>query len=146
MFELMWYDEAMAVGTVVGDSAVLEQLAGTVEGARKCALMLDPSQVWTCPDVEVEALLRMHAQLESVTAAIGHLIVRDADVRGLAQADGKKSTASWLGTKLTLHPAEAKARVKTADMLSRKATATQAALIEGRVNPDQARAIAKGLG
>src|SRR3954454_25210641 len=116
MFELMWYDEAMAVGTVVGDSAVLEQLAGTVEGARKCALMLDPSQLSMCPDVEVEALLRMHAQLESVTAAIGHLIVRDADVRGLAQADGKKSTTSWLGKRIKLPPGEGKARVKTAEM------------------------------
>src|SRR4051794_5136392 len=136
----------MAVGTVGGDSAVLEQLAGTVESARKTALMLDPAQVWTCSDAEVEALLRMQAQLESVTAAIGHLIVRDADVRGLAQGDGKASTASWLSQKLTLQPGEAKARVKTADMLSGKATETQAALIEGRVNPDQARAIAKGLG
>jgi hypothetical protein len=44
-----------------------------------------------------------------------------------------------------LHPGEAAARVKTAEMLSRKATATAAALVEGRVNPDQARAIARGL-
>jgi hypothetical protein len=87
----------------------------------------------------------MHAQLESVTAALGHLIVRDADVRDLASKAGQVSTASWLGQKLTLHPGEAKARVKTAEMLSRTATATQDALEAGRVNADQARAIARGL-
>jgi hypothetical protein len=107
--------------------------------------MASPQEIWTCSDATVEALVLMHAQLESVTAALGHLIVRDADVRDLASKAGAVSTASWLGQKLTLHPGEAKARVKTAEMLSRTATATQDALVAGRVNADQARAIARGL-
>src|SRR4051812_16483278 len=125
--------------------AALALLCGMVEDGRVTAGMLSPDEVWTCSDATVDALLVMHAQLESVTAAIGHLIVRDLDVRDLASKDGKATTASWLAKKLTLHPGETTARVKTADLLSRKATATQTALIEGRINADQARAIARGL-
>src|SRR5689334_3413816 len=99
-------------------------LAGMVAEGRRGAGMASPQEIWTCSDSTVEALVLIHAQLESVTAALGHLIVRDADVRDLASKDGAVSTASWLGQKLTLHPGEAKARVKTAEMLSRTATAT----------------------
>ena len=136
----------MTVGAVAGESPVLEQLLSTVESGLKTAAMLSPDEIWTCSDSDVEALLLVHARLESVTAAIGHLIVRDADVRDLAGSVGMKSTRRWLATKLTLTPAEAKARVQTADMLSRKAKGTAAALLEGRVNSTQVRAIAKGLG
>jgi hypothetical protein len=135
----------MTVGAAAGLSPVRELLLSTVENARKAALMLSPDEMWTCSDADVEALLTLHAQLESVTAAIGHLIVRDADVRDLAGTAGMTSTRQWLAAKLTITPGEAKARVKTADMLSRAAKATHAALIAGRVNPEQARTIATGL-
>jgi hypothetical protein len=65
-------------------SAALAVLSGMVEDGRKAALMLSPEEIWTCSDDTVDALLVMHAQLESAAAALGHLIVRDADVRGLA--------------------------------------------------------------
>ena len=123
----------MTVGAVVGKSPALEQMLGAVESAVKAAASLAPDEMWTCTDADVEALLLAHARLEAATAAIGHLIVRDADVRGLAAHDGMVSMARWLATKLTLTPGEAKARVKTAEMLSRKATDTASALAEGRV-------------
>jgi hypothetical protein len=71
--------------------------------------------------------------------------VREADVLGLAAGDGQASTQRWLAHKLTLQPGEAKARVKAADMLCRKAPDTLNALIEGRINPAQAGAISRGL-
>jgi len=135
----------MTVGAVAAEHPALEQLASVVEGAVTTAAMLSPQEIWTCPDASVDALLRMHAQLESVTAAIGHLIVRDADVRDLAGTDGMKSTQRWLAARLNLTQGEAKARVKTAEMLCRTATDTLTAVTEGRINPDQAHAIAKGL-
>jgi hypothetical protein len=135
----------MSVGAVAGESVALDVMSGALAQLRAAVPMLSPQEIWTCSDATVEALVLMHAQLESVTAALGHLIVRDADVRDLASKAGAVSAASWLGQKLTLHPGEAKARVKTAEMLSRTATATQDALVAGQVNADQARAIARGL-
>src|SRR4051794_30569402 len=108
----------MSVGAVAGESDVLGVMSGALEKLRSAVPMLSADEVWICSDATVEALLVVQAQIDAVNAALGHLIVRDADVRDLASKDGKASTKSWLGAKLSLHPGEAKARVKTADMLS----------------------------
>lgn len=135
----------MTVGTVGGEHPARALMAQAGELLRTAAGMLSVDEVWTCSSLDLDAMLRTHAQLESVTAAVGYSIVREADVRGLATEDGQVSTASWLSKKLTLHPGEAKARVNAADMFSRRAAATHAALVEGRVNADQARAVVRGL-
>lgn len=135
----------MSVGAVAIEDPVLEMLSGAREMLHKVALSLSPTEVWKCSPAAIEQMLLLQQDVESVAAAIGLLVVREADVRGLAAADGQPSTQRWLAHKLTLQPGEAQARVKTADRLCRKAPDTLNALIEGKVNPDQAAAIAKGL-
>lgn len=136
---------AETTGTAGPAHAAVALLSGLVVDARKAVLMLSPSEIWSCSSGDVEALLRLQAELDSAVTAIGLLAVRDADVRGLAAEDGKASTATWLARKLDLTPGEATSRVKTADMLCRKATDSLDALAEGRVNASQARALAAGL-
>jgi hypothetical protein len=138
-------DGGEAAGSAEAVHAARASLLRAIAEGRSAVGSLSPDQIWTCSDADVRELVALHAQLDALSAALGHLIVREADVRDLASKDGQVSTASWLMQKLTLHPGEAKARVKTAEMLSRTATATCSALVEGRVNADQARAIARGL-
>ncbi|HVE28386.1 MAG TPA: HNH endonuclease, partial [Sporichthya sp.] len=106
--------------------AARASLLRAIAEGRSAVGSLSPHQIWTCSDADVRELVALHAQLDALSAALGHLIVREADVRDLASKDGAVSTASWLAQTLTLHPGEAKARVTTAEMLSRKATATHA--------------------
>lgn len=135
----------MTVGAVAGTHPAVSMLTEARELARKAEAMLAPDEVWTLSDADVDQVLRAQSALDSASAAVGVRAVREADVRGLAAADGKVSTAIWLAKKLDLHPGEAHARVRAADLLSRKGAATMEALAAGRVNPDQARAIARGL-
>ncbi|WP_245541752.1 DUF222 domain-containing protein [Sporichthya polymorpha] len=129
----------------VGMHPALATIASAVEDVRKVAAMLTADEVWTLTDADLELMVRAQSELDSAVAAVGVRAVREADVRGLSLQDGKISTAVWLGQKLNLHPAEARARVKDADILSRKGTATVEALADGKLNRDQARAVARSL-
>ncbi len=129
----------------VGTHPALALIAGAVDDVRKAAAMLTADEVWTFSDADLELMIRAQSQLDSACAAVGVRAVREADVRGLSLQDGKVSTATWLSHKLDLHPVEARQRVQEADILSRKGTATLEALTQGRINPGQARALARGL-
>ncbi len=130
----------------MGAHQALTLLANAAEDVRKAAAMLSADEVWTASNGDLSRVLREAERLSSATEAVRLCAVREADVRGMAAGDGQVSTAAWLGKKLTLHPGEAKARVKAAAMLTTKAPATMAKLVAGKLNPDQARAIARGLG
>lgn len=130
------------------DSEVAPALAGLLaaaESLRELVAGLAPDQVWTQSSADVIRLLRAHSALASVVEAAGLALVREADVRCLAADHGQSSTSVWLAQLLRLHPAEAKTRVTEADVLARTATNTAAALLGGKVNPDQARAITTAL-
>jgi hypothetical protein len=136
----------MTVGTGMGAHPAAELLNSAAELARKAADMLAADQVWTANNGDLITVLRGAEKLASATEAVRLCAVREAEVRGVAGEHGAPSTQSWLAQLLTLHPGEAKARVKAADLLTRKAPATLAKLVEGKVIPEQARAIARGLG
>ena len=135
----------MTEGTVPQSHPALALLAGAAADARKALAMLAADEVWTATNADLIRLLRAQSDLEALAAAVGYAAVREAEVRGLAAADGQTSTAVWLGRLLRLHPGEAKARVKTADTLAQKAPATAAALAEGKLNATQVRAVAAAL-
>ncbi|MBA3744106.1 DUF222 domain-containing protein [Sporichthya sp.] len=135
----------MTVGAVGGVHPAVALMANAVDDARKAAGMLGADEVWTATAGDLITLLRAQSRLESATAAVGHALVREADVRGLAAEHGQHSTGAWLAQLLTLHPGEASSRVKTADLLARKATDTAAALAAGKINASQARAAAAAL-
>src|SRR4051812_38533404 len=128
-----------------GIHVATELLLGAGEQARKAVAMLAPDEIWTASSDDLVTFLRTQAELDAVSAAAGHLVVREVDVRDVAGEHDQASTKRFLGHLLTLTPGEAKARVKTAEMLCRKAPATLAKLPEGKLNRDQARAIAEGL-
>jgi hypothetical protein len=136
----------MAVGTDMGAHPALALLAGAVEDVRKAVALLSADEVWTAGNGDLIAVLRTSERLAGAVEAARLSALREADVRGVAAADGQASTAQWLAKTLTLHPGEAKARVRSADVLSRKATTAGAALAAGKINPSQARALAAGLG
>jgi hypothetical protein len=136
----------MTVGTGMGEHPALALLANAVDDVRKAAELLAADQVWTASNGDLITVLRSAEKVASATEAVRLSAVREADVRGVAGEHGAPSTQSWLAQLLTLHPGEAKARVKAADLLTGKAPDTLAALAAGKVNPDQGRAIARGLG
>ena len=107
--------------------------------------MLAPDEVWTASNGDLIQALRATADLDAVLTAAQSCAIREADVRGMAAADSQTSTAVWLSRTLRLHPGEAKARVATAGMLTGKARETGAALLDGKLNTSQARAVAAGL-
>jgi hypothetical protein len=129
----------------MGEHPAVALLASAVDDARKVAGLVAADQVWSCSSGDLITLLRVNAELSAVLESIDLSVVREADLRGLAGDDGQVSTPAWLATLLRLHPAEAKSRVKVADILSRRALSTAAALAEGKLNPGQARAIASAL-
>jgi hypothetical protein len=136
----------MTVGTDMGAHPAAELLNSAAELTRKAAELLAADQVWTANNGDLITVLRSAEKVAAATEAVRLCAVREADVRGVAGEHGAPSTQGWLAQLLTLHPGEAKARVKAAEMLCRKAPAAMAKLAEGKVNPDQARAIARGLG
>lgn len=141
----------MTVGTDMGQDSgaghpAVALLAGALEDVRKAAAMLATDEAWTASNGDLVRVLHEAERVASATEAVRLSAVREVDERGVAAGDGQVSTAAWLSKKLTLHPGEAKARVKAAEVLSRKAPTTLAALIAGKVNPDQGRALARGLG
>jgi hypothetical protein len=135
----------MTVGTVPGVHPAAELLNSAAEMTRKAVSLLAADEVWTASSADLVGVLHAAEAAASAVSAVQLSAVREIDVRGIATADGQASTAAWLGKKLTLVAGEAKARVENAAMLAVKAPATMAALTDGQLNPDQARAIAKGL-
>ncbi len=123
----------------------LTLLANAVADARKAAAMLAADSVWTASNRDLVLALRLREEGEAVFAAIGFTVIRECDSRGLAAADGQTSTALWLARQLHLHPGEGTSRVKTAQLLGTKAQATGEALLQGKLNASQARAVAAGL-
>lgn len=136
----------MTVGAVSGESMTVELMSAAVEAVRKVADLVGPDQVWSCTDGDLIQLLQLRERLASASAAVDVGVVREAEVRGMAAAEGQPSTQAWLAKLLKLTPGEAKARVKTAGLLTDRAKDTAAAMRDGKLTADQGRAVARALG
>ncbi len=136
----------MTVGAAHADSLTVELMAAAVEAVRKVADVVTPERVWSCSNGDLTRVLHLREQLGAASAAVDVGVVREAEVRGMAAAEGQPSTQAWLAKLLKLTPGEAKARVKTAGLLTDKAKGTAAAMRDGKLNADQGRAVARALG
>jgi hypothetical protein len=140
----------MTVGAGAGHDSGAEALAvelldAAVEAARKAVELLAPTQIWACSSRDLIRLLQLREQLDAVSAALSAPVICEAEVRGMAAEHGQPSTAAWLAKLLKLTPGEARARVRTADILTRKAPDTAAAMRDGKLNAAQGRAVADAL-
>src|SRR5690348_11175510 len=102
-------------------------------------------EAWALSDVELiaridEAHTREQQALASKLAAIAEFEGRD-----LARQQGASSTTSWLRGRLRLSSTTCHRLVELAKTLDRVAPQTREALAEGRVNAEQAAAIAAAI-
>jgi hypothetical protein len=85
---------------VFDDGRVLDTLEQLTTDAAKHAA----APVWSLPDAELIDCLDAAHRLERAATAIRHHLVRQIDARDIPSAQGHRSTASWLRSRLLLDP------------------------------------------
>ena len=111
-----------------------------LSGLRAAAAALDrddPTGAWRLGDDDVEAALAGVLALESRVAALGAVLLLEADTRGLRSRTRASSTERWLGDRFRLSHADSAARLRAAAALGRHPGVLEA-LAAGGVSPEQA--------
>ncbi|WP_033340263.1 DUF222 domain-containing protein [Catenuloplanes japonicus] len=117
-------------------------LLDAVRNLRAAAMSCTDGQPWSMPDDDVlAALAEAHAAQQAVTALLLHLI-QQADIRSLTKIKRRAGTSAWLAEELHLTVPAARRLAKRARQVCTRPRLA-AALRTGRVNAEQAGAIAR---
>ncbi|MGK5678238.1 DUF222 domain-containing protein [Actinoplanes sp. URMC 104] len=105
------------------------------------AAKLAAAALWTLADGEIVDCLQTAYRVEQAAAALQMRLVQQADSRGLPAAQGHRTTAGWLRSRLLLDPLPARELAERAEALRRRPVVEQA-LLDGHVDGRQASVIA----
>jgi hypothetical protein len=102
----------------------------------------DVDPIYLSPGERADALLRLGAAMDQLTAVQLRLVTSSEDV---AREDGHKSIAAWLAAQRHTSYGEEAGALRLAEALDRRWVATRQALMDGDVNVAQARVISRIL-
>jgi hypothetical protein len=119
---------------------MLEQIRQAGADAAKTAA----APVWSLSDTDLIDCIQLVHRWSQQTAALQLRLVQQAVARGLPEADGFRSAAGWLRSRLLLDPRPARELVEQAEAMRRRPVVEQA-LVDGMVDLRQAAVIAAAV-
>lgn len=101
--------------------------------------------LWSTTDAELTDLVRATDALAARVVGLQARAVAECARRDFPARSAATGGTAWLAGVLTARPARAKTVWRTACQLATDASATQAALCAGTIDPDQAEVIARAV-